>query len=190
MTRPAACITTARLTLRRPRPADIKPLQALNSHALVTRWLHWNHGGDTPHQHYDLARYATKWRSGEEYFWIIEAHCRARVVGYLASRRTSTSADLGFVIDPDFWGNGYATEAATAVVSQIRRLHGLKILVGVCDARNLASAKVMQHAGLIYQGIARNFLHSAQIPHQRFDACLFKLVITKHDKQQYNYTSE
>lgn len=169
---PPGCFRTGRLSIRRPVPADIDKLFELNANIEVTRWLHWSGHIDKHRYIRDFSNYAKKWASGAEYFWVIEKH-QGDVIGYLASRRTSNTADIGFVIDPQEWGRGYATEAAKALISKITTLDGIERIVAICDSRNTASAKVLQKAGMTYQGVARNFLQCPDRANRKYDAILF-----------------
>ena len=54
------------------------------------------------------------------------------------------SAELGFVLHPDFWGQGLVTEAATALLSCGISDLGLTRIWATCDARNGASVRVLQ----------------------------------------------
>lgn len=65
---------------------------------------------------------------------------------YLNEQRTY--AELGWIINKKYWGNGYATEAAMAVKDFA--VNELKVfnLVAHCDFRNAASCKVMDKIGL------------------------------------------
>lgn len=114
---------------------------------------------------------------GNEYFWVIENRANGQLIGYLSSRRTIDTADLGFVIDPQQWGHGYATEASGELVAQLGRLAGIERIVAYCETRNIASAAVLKKVGLSYRGEAREFMQCAVDPNQRYDASLFCLEI-------------
>jgi len=64
-------------------------------------------------------------------------------------------AELGYWIGVPFWGHGYATEAAQAIVEYgfqtlaLNRIHATHLL------RNPASGKVMDKIGMRYEGIHR-----------------------------------
>ena len=64
-------------------------------------------------------------------------------------------AELGFTLAPAHQGRGYGTEAVRAVVDHLftqRRLHRLS---AECDARNLASAALLQRVGFRQEGLRR-----------------------------------
>ncbi|GIF66833.1 N-acetyltransferase [Asanoa ishikariensis] len=62
--------------------------------------------------------------------------------------RTHRSGEIGYVINPDFEGNGYATEAARALLRLAFEDLGLHRVVGRIDERNEPSAKVLRRLGL------------------------------------------
>lgn len=73
-------------------------------------------------------------------------------IGEVFAYLSEKEADIGWLIDKRYWGNGYATEAAKMLVEYIEtELHRTDI-VAYCDARNLASQKVMQNIGMDFAG--------------------------------------
>ena len=56
--------------------------------------------------------------------------------------------NIGYELDPDYWGRGYATEAARAILAfgfEQLRLHRIW---AECTAENIASAHVLQKLGM------------------------------------------
>ncbi len=62
------------------------------------------------------------------------------------------SAFIGYVYNPEFWGQGYATEAAGAVLNLGFRHLNLHRIVGVCDPNNPGSARVLEKCGMRREG--------------------------------------
>ncbi len=57
-------------------------------------------------------------------------------------------AELGYILHPDFHGVGYATEAAKAVLGIGFDGAWMHRIFARCDARNTASARVMERLGM------------------------------------------
>jgi RimJ/RimL family protein N-acetyltransferase len=57
-------------------------------------------------------------------------------------------AEMGFVFHPGHHGQGYATEAAAAVVALAFGAYDLHRVYGRLEARNLASARVLEKLGM------------------------------------------
>lgn len=64
-------------------------------------------------------------------------------------------ADIGYEIAPGYWGRGYATEAALAIVEFGFRELGLYRISSWCTADNAASARVLEKVGLKLEGRLR-----------------------------------
>lgn len=58
------------------------------------------------------------------------------------------TAELGWILDPAYHGNGYATEASRALVDLGRQRLGIRRCVAHCDAKNKASEAVMKKLGM------------------------------------------
>ena len=73
-------------------------------------------------------------------------------IGEVFAYLSEKEADIGWLINKRYWGNGYATEAAKLLVEYIKKeLHRTDI-VAYCDARNIASQKVMKNIGMEFAG--------------------------------------
>jgi RimJ/RimL family protein N-acetyltransferase len=74
-----------------------------------------------------------------------------RVIGEISlrvERPEHRQGEIGFVFHPDFHGHGFATEAAAELLRigfDIEKLHRI---IATCDARNAASARVMERLGM------------------------------------------
>ena len=60
----------------------------------------------------------------------------------------SRGAEFGFLFHPDHHGQGYAGEAARAMLELAFGTLGLHRVIGRCDARNVASARLMRRLGM------------------------------------------
>jgi RimJ/RimL family protein N-acetyltransferase len=68
-------------------------------------------------------------------------------------------ADIGYEIDRHYWGRGYATEAAFALLEF--GFHQLRLhrIWAYCIAENTASAHVLEKIGMVYEGRQRESEH-------------------------------
>ena len=64
-------------------------------------------------------------------------------------------ADLGYEIDRRYWGHGYATEAASALLQFGFEQLCLHRIWAYCIAENGASARVLEKIGMKYEGLQR-----------------------------------
>lgn len=85
-------------------------------------------------------------KSGE-----LMGHCGLRYIADL------DETELLYALGRDFWGKGYATEAARASVDFGFRELKLERIIALAVPENIASRKVMEHCGLVYERDAHLF---------------------------------
>jgi [ribosomal protein S5]-alanine N-acetyltransferase len=66
-----------------------------------------------------------------------------------------TTAEVGCVLAPEYWGDGYALEIIRALLAFGFDKLCLHRIFGKCDDLNLASARVLEKCGLTYEGTIR-----------------------------------
>lgn len=86
-------------------------------------------------------------------WWAVEERKTGRLVGNIGAffREDSTVMELGWNTYRDFWGQGYASEAAAAVLNhafEVRREPKVRALI---SAANDSSVRVAQRLGLTYE---------------------------------------
>lgn len=104
------------------------------------------------------ARWLVRWaldKKQEEprtaFVYGIEVSADAPIVGIatLTVRNPALGeADVGVIIGRDFWGKGYATAAVQELLSLGFGTLELHRISGECDPANLASARVLEKAGM------------------------------------------
>lgn len=66
------------------------------------------------------------------------------------------TAEVGYSFDPPHWGNGYATEALTAMIDYLFDELDVTRVLGMLDPANLASARLLERTGFLYEGRTRS----------------------------------
>lgn len=77
----------------------------------------------------------------------------ARLVGFSGLKFLDelNEVDIGYRFLPDCWGKGYATESARVLMQQAASEHGIKRVVGLVHPNNVASARVLEKLGLVFE---------------------------------------
>jgi [ribosomal protein S5]-alanine N-acetyltransferase len=143
-------VQTARLMLRDFVAADLPALHACTSDPAVTRYMYYAPMTEAQTREYLLELLASqmqrprmRWdlavvRTGDgEVLGACDITCDERGGG-----------DVGYILARSAWGQGYASEAARAMVGQGFEALGLKRIDGMCHADHGASARVLEKAGL------------------------------------------
>lgn len=60
--------------------------------------------------------------------------------------------DIGFAFVPDYWGKGYAAEAAKGLIDYARGELGVEGIFGFCNMENVASRRTLEKIGLEFRG--------------------------------------
>jgi RimJ/RimL family protein N-acetyltransferase len=169
-------LITPRLLLRTFRPDDLPHYAALNADPEVVRYL----GGEP----------LTRQYSDEIAEWANEVHADEGI-GLLAVERAADGAflgmcglhhqesypddvEVGWRLAHEYWGHGYATEAATAWLDHAFGPLGLPRVISIADPPNVRSLAVMQRLGMTFD-------HAAQITEEGtvFDAVIFSITATR-----------
>lgn len=145
-------IRTERLLLREFRDSDFDDVQAYAEDPLVARFMDW--GPNTPDQtrHFMGLKLAEQARwPRDEVTLAVEHVADARVIGstrLAVSDRANLTADFGYSYASAYWRQGYATEAARALLDVGFRTLGLHRIWAECDPENLGSWGVMTRLGM------------------------------------------
>ena len=145
-------IRTQRLLLRPPALSDAARISLLAGDYDVASMT-----GTIPHPYSE--QMAAEWigstLGGEEgvVFAIIRSGTLVGCSGYRAFG--DDHAELGYWIGKPYWGCGYATEAATALIKHAFEVDGLAYLTAGHFADNPASARVIEKLGFARVETAR-----------------------------------
>jgi ribosomal-protein-alanine N-acetyltransferase len=165
-----------RLRLRRPKLSDADALFAIGSDPEVAHYADWPLNTSMADSLARLRQRAKDWKTGVEYYWVITLKPHDRAIGAIGSRVNQHAADVGYLLDRHHWGNGYATEAARAIVAWAWSVPSIRRIWATCDTENLASARVIEKIGLAREGILRQAIVRPNISSQPRDAFIFSKV--------------
>ncbi|MGP1908006.1 GNAT family N-acetyltransferase [Metabacillus sp. JX24] len=72
--------------------------------------------------------------------------------------RDNKAGEISYIVNPDFWGNGIATDVANLLITLGFKEFKLHRIFATCDPRNIGSFRVMEKVGMIREGIIRDAL--------------------------------
>lgn len=153
-------IETARLLLRAPEDRDAVAIyDRYGRDAEVTRHLSWR-----THAHVDDARaYVASVKADWEdpaaprRTWTIALRDEDTAVGQIGLLSQGHRMQMGYVLMRALWGRGYMPEAACAVIEAALSLPYIHRVWAFCDIENHASARVMEKAGMQFEGVLRRW---------------------------------
>lgn len=153
MTSQVTMIKTERLILR---PLDLKDLDTTHEYASdieTTKYMYHLPNKTVKDTEQFLQRVVAEWGKEIPSFYeftivLDEKHIGAVSIYLDESKQKGV---LGWIINKSYQGNGYATEAAKAVVQYAFDKLKVKKVVAHCDCRNEPSRQVMRKIGLSFE---------------------------------------
>ena len=146
---------TERLSLRAMHPIDAEDMFDYSSREDVTKYLLWSPHASLSYTR-DYLRYVHgRYSLGDFYDWAIIDQASRRMIGTCGFTRINPendSAEIGYVLHPDFWGKGYALEAAKTVVNFGFEALGLHRIEAKFMEGNERSRRVMEKLGMSFEG--------------------------------------
>ena len=147
-------LETRRLLLRSSKLSDAEDTFEYASDPEVTKYTFWR-------THYSIkdSQKLLSWLATEDFAcWSIIHKANQKVIGMcflhnfnLQHRR----AEIAFNLSRRYWGQGYATEAAREMIRFAFKKWNLHRIEGTCMLDNIASARVMEKAGMTFEGVLR-----------------------------------
>ena len=150
-----------RVLLRRLRVADAADMYDYARRESVTRYLLWSPHPDPDYTRQYLSYLQGRYRDGELYDWAVIDKTSWKMIGttgFPLISEANRNAEVGYVLHPDYWGRGYATEILHTVLRfafQTLRLHRVEAR---CFEEHAASRRVMEKCNMRYEGSARDAL--------------------------------
>ena len=150
-------IRTHRLLLRRFREGDEADMyKNYTADPEVTKFLTWQ-----PHKSIDVTRnylsvVIPEYGSPDTYRWAIEWN--GEVIGAIDAVDTDTpneNCEIGYCMGKAWWGKGIMTEALMAVIGFMFTAPGFYCVHARHDEMNVGSGRVMEKAGMTYEGMLR-----------------------------------
>jgi [ribosomal protein S5]-alanine N-acetyltransferase len=156
-----ASFTTVRLILRPVAVADAATAFAeYAADPVATRYLTW-----IPHDSEQscaafFAEHAMRHASGALGAYAITLRNNGRLIGAfdLRSDAAGHRVDFGYILGPAYWRQGYMSEALIHVVGWALQQPTVYRIWAVTDVENVASARTMEKAGLVREGVLRRWL--------------------------------
>ncbi len=152
-------IETQRLILRRFTIHDtIDMYYKWASDPEVTKYLTWPAHSSIKVTRSVLAEWVDNYADGGFFNWAIEYKETGKAIGNISVvklNEETEAADIGYCMSRAYWGKGFMAEALKAVVDYLFDVVGLNRIAACHDVNNPNSGRVMDKAGMQWEGILR-----------------------------------
>ncbi len=162
-------IETERLILRQITDSDPDgrdSLEFINDYSVYRYWGVYDEAQDVNGRrrpkkkikldyHYNATM--KEYKARRELTWLMELKSSHKVIGeiVLYDFRLKRQADIGYRINKDYWGMGFAPEAGQAMVKAAFEQMGLTRLQIRCFTDNQGSVRVAQKLGFVQEGMIK-----------------------------------
>ena len=151
-------LTTERLTLRKMLVADTADMYEYASRQDVTTYLTWQPHPDRDYTREYLQYLGGRYNAGMFYDWAVvyEPDCKMiGTCGFTSFNCSSDSAEVGYVLNPEYWGRGIAVEALQRILAFGFEDLGLHRIEARFIDGNDRSRRVMEKVGMTFEGVLR-----------------------------------
>ena len=151
-------LETERLVLRKMKPEDAGGVFAYASDPEVSRYVLWETHRTVEDSRAFLDLVGRRYETGGEPEWGMVYKGDGRFVGscgFVAWDPEHARAEMGYVLHRGYWGRGLVPEAVRAMIRFGFERMDLNRVEARCLAENAASARVMEKAGMAYEGTLR-----------------------------------
>jgi RimJ/RimL family protein N-acetyltransferase len=148
-------VETARLLLRRWRPEDGDALRRVFAKPDVW-WFPFQRGLTAEESDGFLARKLLEWETRGWSQWAAIEKESSTLIGFIGLNppaflpEVMPAVEVGWRLDPDYWGRGLATEGGRAAIDAGFEVLGLDEIVSIYEPENVASGRVMEHLGMVH----------------------------------------
>ena len=152
-------IETERLVLRRFVIEDAENMyRNWASDPEVTKYLTWPAHSSAEITAMILNEWIKQYEQSDFFNWAIEYKENREVIGNISVVRlyeNIQAADIGYCLGRAYWGREIMPEALRAVINYLFEEAGMNRIAATHDRNNPKSGRVMEKAGMKYEGILR-----------------------------------
>lgn len=139
---------TENLVLRRYRPEDALQLhQFFGSDPEMYQYSGWNPYASLEMTQETVHRFIDSYDDEHAYSWVMDVD--DVIVGTIgAYDYDHDQIEIGFSVNRDWQGRGFATEAVKKVIAYLTENEGIPCVTAWCASENIGSRKVLEKAGM------------------------------------------
>ena len=173
----ASPILTPRLILREYTESDFDGVHAYAADPETVKFMTW--GPNNPQQTREFIQLAISQASMTpriNYHFVIALRNSQQIIGGCGihlRQPQHRGAEIGYCFHKAFWGQGYGTEAAGALIQFGFESLKLHRIAAFCDVLNIGSARVMQKNHMRHEG---HFLQNRWQKEQWRDTLLYAIL--------------
>lgn len=173
-----ALAETPALILRPYADADFEAAAAMMGDGELTRYLHWGpRTAEQSRESFAKRRAGGTAIAGADYLALaLEDKASGALAGEVSLMQMANpdgNGEIGYMLAAGFHGRGLGTEAARAMMAIGFGTLGLRRITATCDARNAASARIMEKLGMRREA---HFVKNARVKGEWTSALVYAVL--------------
>jgi RimJ/RimL family protein N-acetyltransferase len=143
-------LTTENLRLRPFTPADATPMHHILNGKDVLKYFPGPQSLTAEQVQRSISQLLTHWQENGYGLWAVEPRATGNLLGRcgLQYLPETDEVEIDFILDREYWGQGFATEAGQASLQYGFDKLGLSTIVGIVHPENVSSQRVLQKLGM------------------------------------------
>ncbi len=175
-------LETKRLLLTKLDMSHLDDLFEVYSNPQTTTYVPRNIHENKEETHSLLEKMMETTKEGKSFVWSVIFQENQKAIGTCGIWiLPHSSASLGAVISPLYWGKGLIVEALEELIKFGFQELSLNRIEGRCNVKNIASERVMQKLKMTYEGTLRQ---SVKINERYCDSKVYSLLKQEYDSSR------
>ncbi|OLE55211.1 MAG: GNAT family N-acetyltransferase [Acidobacteria bacterium 13_1_20CM_3_53_8] len=146
-------LQTSRLRLRLFTMEDLEALAKIVSDTEVMKYIGVGGARDLLSAEKTIKTILSHWEKHGFGIWALEEKATGNLIGWCGLQHLDKTpeVEIAYLLDSPYWRQGFATEAARAVLAYGFEHLGLDRIVAVARPENIGSYRVMEKVGMEYE---------------------------------------
>lgn len=153
-------LETERLILRKGKIKDAEQIyENYGRDPLVSKYVVWNQHESIEDAINLMKKWEESYEKSSSYKWLVVEKRSNKIIGSITAVKVdeeNKTVALGYCYGSKWWNNGYATEALRRVIKFFFEEVEVETIYANHLTSNIASGKVMEKSGMIFEGTLRN----------------------------------
>ncbi|MDA2729219.1 GNAT family N-acetyltransferase [Bacillus cereus] len=145
-------IHTKRLFMRKPLIEDVEQFYSILKEEVVGKWLAKSRGMSKGEAKDYIMQLISYWEQYNFGVWLLVNRNTGELLGHCGLRKIDETGEIEimYVLDPEYWGNGYASEAAKTSIQYAKEMMNVKRIIARVKVANENSKKLLRNLGFTY----------------------------------------
>ncbi|WP_436864576.1 GNAT family N-acetyltransferase [Bacillus fungorum] len=145
-------IHTKRLFMRKPLIEDVNQFYSILKEEAVGKWLAKSRGMSKEEVNDYIGQLISHWEQYDFGVWLLVNRNTGNLLGHCGLRKVNETGEIEimYLLAPEYWGNGYASEAVEASIQYAIETMNVKRIIARVKVANENSKKLLRKLGFTY----------------------------------------